>query len=79
VQQSQKRKKNELITATNFPVITKPVMETVPKTVNELPTITAKLASEVSNRVARSFILRPKIPIWAHFGVPWNGKCLYIL
>jgi hypothetical protein len=30
-------------------------------------------------RVARWFILRPKIPIWVHFGGPWNGKCWYNL
>jgi hypothetical protein len=30
-------------------------------------------------RVARWFILRPKIPIWVYFGGPWNGKCWYIL
>jgi hypothetical protein len=22
---------------------------------------------------------KPKIPIWVHFGGPWNGKCVYIL
>jgi hypothetical protein len=30
-------------------------------------------------RVARWFILRPKIPIWVHFGGPCNGKCWYNL
>jgi hypothetical protein len=33
----------------------------------------------IANRVARWFILRPKIPISIHFGGPWNGKCWYIL
>jgi hypothetical protein len=31
------------------------------------------------NCVASWFILRPKIPNWVYFGVPWNGKCWYIL
>jgi hypothetical protein len=26
-------------------------------------------------RVARWFILKPKIHIWVQFGGPWNGKC----
>jgi hypothetical protein len=30
-------------------------------------------------RVARWFIFKPKIPIWVNFGVPWIGKCWYIL
>jgi hypothetical protein len=40
------------------------------------------------DRTRTSFILpglpdglffKPKIPIWLNFGVPLNGKCLYIL
>jgi hypothetical protein len=30
-------------------------------------------------RVARWFILKPKIPIWVNFGRPYNGECFYIL
>jgi hypothetical protein len=29
-------------------------------------------------RVARRYIFKPKIPIWVHFGGPWNVKCWYI-
>jgi hypothetical protein len=29
-------------------------------------------------RVARWFLLRPKIPIWVYSGGPLNGKCCYI-
>jgi hypothetical protein len=25
-------------------------------------------------RIARWFLLRPKLPIWVYFGGPWNGK-----
>jgi hypothetical protein len=28
-----------------------------------------------NSRVARRFILRPKIPIRVYFGGPWDGKC----
>jgi hypothetical protein len=31
------------------------------------------------NRVARWYILRPKISIWVNFGWTFNGRCLYIL
>jgi hypothetical protein len=30
-------------------------------------------------RVARCYILLPKILIWICLGRPWNGKCSYIL
>jgi hypothetical protein len=33
----------------------------------------------VEIRVARWFILRPKIQIWVYLGGPWNGKCWYVL
>jgi hypothetical protein len=25
-----------------------------------------------------TYVCIPKIPIWAYFGGPWNGKCCYI-
>jgi hypothetical protein len=28
----------------------------------------------MSARVARGYILKPKIPIWVNFGGPWNEK-----
>jgi hypothetical protein len=31
-----------------------------------------------ASRVARWFILTPKIPILVYSGGPWNGKCWYI-
>jgi hypothetical protein len=31
--------------------------------------------SQLPTRVARWFILRPKIPLWELFGGPKNGKC----
>jgi thiol-disulfide isomerase/thioredoxin len=34
---------------------------------------------QVLIRVARWFILKPKVPIWVNFGGPWIGKCKYIL
>jgi hypothetical protein len=30
-------------------------------------------------RVARWFIIVPKIPIWAYLGEPRRGKCWYVL
>jgi hypothetical protein len=30
-------------------------------------------------RIARWYIVKPKIPIWVNFGGPWNGKGWYIL
>jgi hypothetical protein len=30
-------------------------------------------------RVARWFVFKPKIQIWVTFGVPWIGKCWYVL
>jgi hypothetical protein len=33
----------------------------------------------VWNSVAKWYIFIPKIPIWACFGGPWNGKCWYML
>jgi hypothetical protein len=39
----------------------------------------ANLLITVRGRVARWFIFKPKLPIWVHFGGPWNGKCCYIL
>jgi hypothetical protein len=39
----------------------------------------AKMSVErFQSRVARWFILKPKIPIRVHFGAPWKGKCFYI-
>jgi hypothetical protein len=32
-----------------------------------------------STRVARWFIIKPKITIWAKLGGPGNGKCCYVL
>jgi hypothetical protein len=32
----------------------------------------------IVNSVARWFIFKPKIPMWIHFGGPWNVKCCYI-
>jgi hypothetical protein len=31
----------------------------------------------IETRVARGFVLRPKIPIWVYFGGPWKGKCIF--
>jgi hypothetical protein len=31
------------------------------------------------SKVARWYICIPKISIWVYFGVPWNGKCCFIL
>jgi hypothetical protein len=28
----------------------------------------------IKTRVARWYLFKPKIPIWANFGGPWNGK-----
>jgi hypothetical protein len=32
----------------------------------------------LSNRVARLFVFKPKIPLWVNFGEPYIGKCLHI-
>jgi hypothetical protein len=34
---------------------------------------------QLSIRVARWLVLKPKIPIWVKSGGPWNRKCYYIL
>jgi hypothetical protein len=37
-----------------------------------------KFTKCVFSRVARWYILRPKIKVWVYFGWPWNGKRWYI-
>jgi hypothetical protein len=39
---------------------------------------TSKLFLQIilPTRVARWYILKPKIPLWVNFGGPWNGKRL---
>jgi hypothetical protein len=32
----------------------------------------------LSNRVARLFVFKPKIPLWVNFGEPYIGKCLHV-
>jgi hypothetical protein len=38
-----------------------------------------KLNFELLPRANRWYMFIPKIPIWVHFGGPWNGNCCYIL
>jgi hypothetical protein len=46
---------------------------------NDAPVIRQNVRVKVDEcRVARWFILIPKIPIWVNFGGPWNGKCWYV-
>jgi hypothetical protein len=33
----------------------------------------------VTGRVARWYLIKPKIPVWVNFGGPWNGKGWHIL
>jgi hypothetical protein len=33
----------------------------------------------LTDRITRCFIFMPIIPMWAYFGVPWHGKCWYML
>jgi hypothetical protein len=42
-----------------------------------LPISISSNASLLSNRVARWFVFKPKIPILVKLGGPWNGK-LYV-
>jgi hypothetical protein len=35
------------------------------------------LKKAAGRRVARWYIFKQKIPIWAYIGGPWNGKCWY--
>jgi hypothetical protein len=40
-----------------------------------LPAVSGGMTVLATCRIARCFFLKPKIPIWEHFGGPWVGKC----
>jgi hypothetical protein len=49
------------------------------KSREDLEDLTMRTALKVSDRVARWFLFRPKLPIWVCFGEPWSEECCYVL